>query len=35
VSGRETNRVFIENGRLHGTTVIRTILQRKTGIGSS
>ncbi len=28
VSGRETNRVFIENGRFHGETVIRHITTR-------
>jgi thioredoxin reductase (NADPH) len=28
VSGRQTNRIFIENGRLHGDMVVRTILTR-------
>ncbi len=28
VSGRETNRVFIENGRFHGETVVREIARR-------
>jgi thioredoxin reductase (NADPH) len=29
VSGRETNRVFIENGRFHGQAIVRTILARR------
>jgi thioredoxin reductase (NADPH) len=29
VSGRETNRIFIENGRFHGQAIIRTILSRR------
>jgi thioredoxin reductase (NADPH) len=28
VSGRDTNRVFIENGRFHGESVVRTIRER-------
>lgn len=28
VAGRETNRVFIENGRFHGEVVVRTIAER-------
>jgi len=28
VSGRETNRIFIENGRFHGATVIKAICER-------
>jgi thioredoxin reductase (NADPH) len=28
VAGSEGNRIFIENGRFHGTTVVKTILAR-------
>jgi len=31
ISGKETNRIFIENGRLHGETIIQHI--RTSGIG--
>jgi thioredoxin reductase (NADPH) len=31
VAGRETNRVFIENGRFHGEKVIASILQKRQG----
>lgn len=26
VAGRDTNKIFVENGRLHGATIVRTIL---------
>jgi thioredoxin reductase (NADPH) len=29
VAGSEGNRVFIENGRFHGTTVVKAILARR------
>lgn len=29
VSGRETNRTFIENGRLHGEAIVRSILNKR------
>ncbi len=29
VAGRETNRIFIENGRFHGETVIQSILSKR------
>lgn len=29
VGGKETNRVFIENGRLHGEAIVRSILERR------
>lgn len=31
VSGRETNRIFIENGRFHGETIARAIRERFSG----
>jgi thioredoxin reductase (NADPH) len=29
VSGRETNRIFIENGRFHGEAIVRSIMARR------
>ena len=31
VAGADGNRVFIENGRFHGTTIVKTILARGRG----
>jgi thioredoxin reductase (NADPH) len=31
VSGRDTGRTFIENGRLHGGVIVRAILARRSG----
>jgi thioredoxin reductase (NADPH) len=28
VAGRDTNRVFVENGRLHGATIVREVVRR-------
>jgi thioredoxin reductase (NADPH) len=28
VSGKDTNRIFIENGRFHGETIVRAILAK-------
>jgi thioredoxin reductase (NADPH) len=33
VAGADGNRVFIENGRFHGTTIVKTILARERGTG--
>ena len=31
VAGTDSNRVFIENGRFHGTSVVKSILARGRG----
>jgi hypothetical protein len=32
VAGRETNKIFVENGRHHGEMIIAAIMRKKHGI---
>jgi thioredoxin reductase (NADPH) len=34
ICGRDTSNIFIENGRFHGETIIRTIAERRAAQGA-